>query len=322
SLSNNVAYPSLVHLSHPTASQTPHLSWLGPTKDPYAVLLAKLSGLSSPPKARQAFQQYMRESYAEKIAPVVAKRWEKERGENGMAAAAAEQKALGERAKAEAQAAKASYVASLNSAPPETPEARQKSQCIHGLHATLLVGGPMPALGGELSTLHYSYGRNKTTSGAHWGQWDKPRFTNHVQNFMVEYLRTAFNDSDADSEDEEETARTRKKRKLEAAQAEKQKRGAGKKKVGKKAAAKATAGTSTNPSQPSRSLRLAPPILLSPSTPASVATNPSDLPASQTAAAISEEQSDGEESGEETVTSAPVVRMSWHITEEERQRVI
>jgi hypothetical protein len=90
----------------------------------------------------------MRESYAEKIAPVVAKRWEKERGENGMASERtkepkagfraqvarelfaalpqAEQKALGERAKAEAQAAKASYVASLNSAPPETPEARQK----------------------------------------------------------------------------------------------------------------------------------------------------------------------------------------------------
>jgi hypothetical protein len=34
SLPHDVAYPSLVHLSHPTASQTPHLSWLGPHQRP------------------------------------------------------------------------------------------------------------------------------------------------------------------------------------------------------------------------------------------------------------------------------------------------
>jgi hypothetical protein len=38
-------------------------------------LLAKLSGVVNPPKARQAFQQYMHESYEADIAPVVARRW-------------------------------------------------------------------------------------------------------------------------------------------------------------------------------------------------------------------------------------------------------
>ncbi|KAJ7028873.1 hypothetical protein C8F04DRAFT_1188146, partial [Mycena alexandri] len=51
---------------------------LDPTKDPYAVLLAKLS-------ARQAFQQFMHESYQEKIAPVVTTRWEEERENNSQA---------------------------------------------------------------------------------------------------------------------------------------------------------------------------------------------------------------------------------------------
>ncbi|KAJ7176156.1 hypothetical protein C8R43DRAFT_1118683 [Mycena crocata] len=55
---------------------------LNPTKDPYAVLLAKLTGLSAPPKARQAFQQLMKESYNEKVAPAVAEKWAKEKEMN------------------------------------------------------------------------------------------------------------------------------------------------------------------------------------------------------------------------------------------------
>jgi hypothetical protein len=34
------------------------MAGLDPLKDPYAVLLAKLSGLSSPPKARQVYRQF------------------------------------------------------------------------------------------------------------------------------------------------------------------------------------------------------------------------------------------------------------------------
>ncbi|KAK6969474.1 hypothetical protein R3P38DRAFT_2814299 [Favolaschia claudopus] len=51
---------------------------LDPLKDPFAILLAKLSGLTAPPKARQAYQQFMREDFTEKIAPVVAEEWAKQ----------------------------------------------------------------------------------------------------------------------------------------------------------------------------------------------------------------------------------------------------
>jgi hypothetical protein len=43
--------------------------------NPYAVLLAKLAGVTTPPKARQGYQQFMRESFATVIAPVVEERW-------------------------------------------------------------------------------------------------------------------------------------------------------------------------------------------------------------------------------------------------------
>jgi hypothetical protein len=46
-----------------------------PRKDSWAILLDKLAGINAPPKARQAFQQYMHESYATKIGPVVEARW-------------------------------------------------------------------------------------------------------------------------------------------------------------------------------------------------------------------------------------------------------
>ncbi|KAJ7669900.1 hypothetical protein DFH06DRAFT_1125309 [Mycena polygramma] len=206
---------------------------LDPTKDPYAVLLAKLSGLSSPPKARQAFQQFMHESYAEKIAPVVLEKWTADREASGPASERTkepkagfraqvarevfgalpleEQKALGERAKAEAKEAKDAYLKSLRDPPSQTPEARQR--CISavgsfvgpilqglnastGLHATLMLGGPMPAYGGEIRSLHYSFGRNNTPMSHHWAQWDKSRFARDVQEFMVEYLHTAFTPQD------------------------------------------------------------------------------------------------------------------------------
>ncbi|KAJ7088014.1 hypothetical protein B0H15DRAFT_949828 [Mycena belliarum] len=203
---------------------------LDPTKDPYAVLLSNLSGIRNPPKARQAYQQYMRECYQEKIAPVVAQRWEAARAEGststkdpkaGFRALVAremfselsgkEQNGFAARATKEAATSKAAYVKALKDPPSTKPEDRQK--CIArisefmgpilkglyeytGLHATLIVGGPMPSFGGELRSLHVSYGRNKTVAGAHWAQWDKPRFKRDVQDFMVEYLKTAYGSED------------------------------------------------------------------------------------------------------------------------------
>ncbi|KAK7046226.1 hypothetical protein R3P38DRAFT_3257675 [Favolaschia claudopus] len=201
---------------------------IDPRRDPYSVLMANLSGVTSPPKALQAYQQFMRESYEEKVAPIVAQRWEQERLENskvsertkepkaGFRAEVArevfarlsddEQKAIGDRAKKEAAVAKAAYLDMLKSPPSQSPEARQRCienvpdfmgpilQGLHthtGLHATLIMGGPMPEFGGEIRTLHVSYGRNLTTLGPHWPQWDKNRF-GEVTKFMTEYLHTAY----------------------------------------------------------------------------------------------------------------------------------
>ncbi|KAJ7817887.1 hypothetical protein B0H13DRAFT_1922609 [Mycena leptocephala] len=168
----------------------------------------------------------MRESYTEKISPVVAERWEEERGRRqectkepkaGFRAQVArdvfaelssqEQKEIGARAKAEATEAKATYLKMLNDGPSQTPEDRQKCitalpdfvapflQGLHeytSLHATLIMGGPIPKFGGELRTVHVAYGRNNTAAAPHWAEWDKPRFATQVQNFMVEYLKTAY----------------------------------------------------------------------------------------------------------------------------------
>ncbi|KAK7043466.1 hypothetical protein R3P38DRAFT_2767090 [Favolaschia claudopus] len=203
-----------------------------PRKDPYAVLMANLSGVVSPPKALQAYQQFMRESYETKIAPVVVEKWAEQKRDNsrlaerskepkaGFRAEVArevfaglpdeERKAIAERAKQEAATAKAEYVDMLKAPPSQAPQARQK--CIDGvadfmgpilqglythtgMHATLIMGGPVPMFGGELRTLHVSYGRNLTALGPHWPQWDKARFA-EVTKSMTDYLHTAYTPQD------------------------------------------------------------------------------------------------------------------------------
>ncbi|KAJ7665639.1 hypothetical protein B0H17DRAFT_1143312 [Mycena rosella] len=211
-----------------------HLSSsLDPAHNPYAVLLAKLSGLTAPPKARQGYQQFMQESYMDKIASEVLLRWQAgreartENGEKGkepkagFRAAVArnlfaklpseECQAIGDRAKKEAADAKEAYVKMLKDPPPQDPVSRYKCiqsvgeflgpilQGLHaytGLHSTIMLGGPMPQFSGELDTIHVSFGRNKSALGQHWPQWDKPRFSSNVQNFMTEYLHTAFDAED------------------------------------------------------------------------------------------------------------------------------
>ncbi|KAJ7613329.1 hypothetical protein DFH06DRAFT_1146985, partial [Mycena polygramma] len=153
---------------------------LDPRKDPWAILLAKLSGLNNPPKARQAYQQFMREAYDSDIAPLVAERWaaESSDGSNVQTKKSpdaafrskiarevfgsltdAEREAYGARAKEEARAARATYDAGLNNPPSKAPEEKQK--CIDavgnflapilqgilertGLHSVVLMGGPIP----------------------------------------------------------------------------------------------------------------------------------------------------------------------------------
>ncbi|KAJ7784200.1 hypothetical protein B0H16DRAFT_1446458 [Mycena metata] len=202
---------------------------LDPTKDPFAVLLAKLSGVTAPPKARQAFQQFMHESYTEQIAPVVADQWAAKRADDpgnpdftkapkaGFRAqvarelfgdlSAAEQQAIAARAKEAAASKRSEYQTAMKARPSQAPADRQK--CIDalpdfagpilrgiqeytGLHAVLVFGGPMPKYSGELKTLHVAYGRNHSANACSWPQWNKKRFGEQVIDFMTEYLGTAF----------------------------------------------------------------------------------------------------------------------------------
>ncbi|KAJ7615784.1 hypothetical protein DFH06DRAFT_1343554 [Mycena polygramma] len=120
---------------------------LDPRKDPWAILLAKLSGFTSPPKARQAYQQFMKEAYDSHIAPLVAQRWAAELSDGSNVQTKknpdaafrskiarevfgsltdAERAAYGSRAKEEAQAARAVYDAGLNNPPSKAPAEKQK----------------------------------------------------------------------------------------------------------------------------------------------------------------------------------------------------
>ncbi|KAF8122740.1 hypothetical protein K438DRAFT_1792965 [Mycena galopus ATCC 62051] len=155
---------------------------------PYAALLSKLSGLKTPPKARQAYQQFMHEKVAE-IAAIVDIRW-KEKSINADGSAntgkpkapfrsavaremfeelpSSKRDAYAKRATEEARAAKEAYTKALEAGPSKSPEARQR--CIDnfgkfiapimkgifdytGLHGHIVLGGPMPRYNGELGTI-------------------------------------------------------------------------------------------------------------------------------------------------------------------------
>ncbi|KAJ7442579.1 hypothetical protein B0H11DRAFT_2251483 [Mycena galericulata] len=208
-------------------------SGLDPRKDPFAVLLGQLTGLSTPTKARQAYQQLMHESYTEKIAPSIATEWEEARARRdpitigrkepkaGFRALVArkvfaelpeaERIALAQRAKDEAAKNKADYDAAMKAPPSNKPEDRQK--CIEalpdflapilkgiqdytGLQSFIVLGGPLPKYGGELKTVHVSWGRSKTATGAHFPQWAKERFGEQVLGLFTDYLRTVYSPSD------------------------------------------------------------------------------------------------------------------------------
>ncbi|KAJ7742483.1 hypothetical protein DFH07DRAFT_964526 [Mycena maculata] len=199
-----------------------------PTKDLFAVLLAKLSGLKAPPKVRQAFQQYMSESYEEKIRPAIEAQWDEARDKDpqkyttkapkaGFRAQVArqifkelpeaERKAIGDRATAEGKATREKYEKALTEPPSRDPARMQ--ECIDaipdfmgpilsgiqdytGLHLVLVLGGPMPKHGGDLRTVHVSAGRSNTSATHHFAQYDRPCFNRDVLEFMKEYLHKTF----------------------------------------------------------------------------------------------------------------------------------
>ncbi|KAJ7473863.1 hypothetical protein B0H11DRAFT_2429784 [Mycena galericulata] len=203
-------------------------------KDPWALLLAKLSGIRVPQKARQAYQQFMHEKFDTDIAPVVAEEWAatsvnkdgslktKKDADGPFRAKVArdlfaklpesERQGYAARAKEEAAERRAEFEAAMKDPPSKSPEARQK--CIDnvgsfmgpilegirertGLHSVIIMGGPIPKYGGELRSVYVAYGRNRTSASEHFPQWGKQRFDS-VLELMKEYLQTAFTAQEID----------------------------------------------------------------------------------------------------------------------------
>ncbi|KAJ7061576.1 hypothetical protein C8F01DRAFT_1252356 [Mycena amicta] len=179
--------------------------------DPFARFLLRLGGTKKAKKRRQPFQQFMSEA-PDTITP---------RCRPGVGSGTArvpsssltpaQRGGYAARAKEKADQDKAEYDAAVDQPADTSAEARHQAlmRLVHwigpilqeifnmtGCHATLLVGGPQPELGGDLSVLQLSFGRNLTPEGLHWGQWDRQRFRTQVLEFFVEYLQTAYTAED------------------------------------------------------------------------------------------------------------------------------
>ncbi|KAJ6509357.1 hypothetical protein C8R47DRAFT_1208541 [Mycena vitilis] len=195
--------------------------------NPYAVLLAKLSGVTSPPKARQGFQQFMHENKAD-VSAAVEEKWRKSSiNDDGSANTkrpnapyrcevarelfgalpTEEQDAIRARAVAEARQAKLDYAAAMKGGASKSPEARQK--CIDGfgrfmaplmrglqectgLQGFIVMGGPMPRFNGAVQTLHLSVGTNLSAVPSTFPGWDKGRWSRNITEFYMEFLRTSY----------------------------------------------------------------------------------------------------------------------------------
>ncbi|KAJ7075348.1 hypothetical protein B0H15DRAFT_657952 [Mycena belliarum] len=201
------------------------------TGDPWAILLSKLAGINSPPKARQAYQQYMHESYDTEIAPAVQAQWAAAGGleDDGLtlrvtkspdapfrakvardlfnALSKEAQEGLRTRARADAKVARDAYMSARKGRPSQSPEDKQRCidhlgtfmshilrgiEAYTGLHAVVVFGGPIPQRNGELKTVHFTQGRNRDPNPVTFPEWSKERFDKDVLEFMEEFLQTAF----------------------------------------------------------------------------------------------------------------------------------
>ncbi|KAJ7617995.1 hypothetical protein FB45DRAFT_800748 [Roridomyces roridus] len=203
------------------------LSHATDSNGPFVPLVAKLGGLKSPGKARQAFQQFQHEEIVT-LRETIKKAWRdkckaddvdpEEKGpstafrtevarQTFKALPQAEQNKYAATAKKEAAERKAAYVKALKDGPSKAPEDRQK--CIDNLgpflgaimrgiadytgwQVLVVVGGPMPKWNGEIGTVHLSVGKNLDTVPVSFPAWKKDDFAANVTGFFKKYLGTAY----------------------------------------------------------------------------------------------------------------------------------
>ncbi|KAF7969170.1 hypothetical protein HWV62_28178 [Athelia sp. TMB] len=205
-----------------------------PEKNPFAALLAKLSGVTNPPqRARQGWQQFMHERNDDAVGPAVAALWAEKQArgltpedKNNMAYRAeiardlfkklssSEQATYAANAKRDKEAAVKKYKKDVEEALSKTNRSpAQRQLCLQNVAAfmspimqglkdmtgynwVLLGGGPDPQHGGDISTVHLNAGFNLSHVPMYWRQWDEKRFDDSVVSFFKEYLDTCFSADD------------------------------------------------------------------------------------------------------------------------------
>ncbi|KAJ7050754.1 hypothetical protein C8F01DRAFT_1263640 [Mycena amicta] len=113
------------------------------------------------------------------------------------------------RAREEFAAAKTEREAMLNAEADKTPRGRQNAidnvdtfaeefaegiADATGLHVVLLLGGPIPAYGGEIRTICISVGENTAAAPVSFPQWQGHNFDKNVVKPFKQYLATAFSE--------------------------------------------------------------------------------------------------------------------------------
>ncbi|KAJ7023319.1 hypothetical protein C8F04DRAFT_1193569 [Mycena alexandri] len=138
-------------------------SKLDPRKDPWAILLAKLSNLHTPPKARQAYQQYFHKNN-EKIASVVTQRWAEAAGAGSNVQTLKTPDCRLSRndrpriVRGTARRGEGGYELGLKTPPSRAPEDRHcvpyclEFTSVLASYSVVLMGGPIPEYGGELQS--------------------------------------------------------------------------------------------------------------------------------------------------------------------------
>ncbi|KAJ7586188.1 hypothetical protein C8J56DRAFT_1052558 [Mycena floridula] len=195
------------------------------TTDPFALLLAKLSGLVKPPKARQGYQQFMHEKYSEDtpLKKEVLKMYDEDvladssvkwnmnyRGNacrkvfNGLPQT--ERDGYKKTAADNAVTAKNAFEVALKAPVSECPEDIQS--CIDNLltfiapimtgiaertklQCFFVAGGMIPKADGEIGTKHYLVGSNAAT-GVSFTKWKDGQFDTNVLAPFKEYLEGVY----------------------------------------------------------------------------------------------------------------------------------
>ncbi|KAJ8469907.1 hypothetical protein ONZ45_g16732 [Pleurotus djamor] len=199
---------------------------LDPDKNPYAKLLLKLTGLSAPPKARQAFQEYQH-TQVEFLRGKYKEEWDRLMREGKVAVdekqtgafraqvareefaklSDEERSTYASQATEAARLAREEYFAKVKDLPSKDPvdidtcikslggflaPILQGIQEMTGHHVLVLCGGPSPSDKGEIRTSYYTVGQNKGPVPTYFPVWKEERFHKEVVGFFTEYLQTAF----------------------------------------------------------------------------------------------------------------------------------